>query len=200
MYGNGYGYNAMQGGMQGYGGGYGGMGGFQGGQGYSGMNDGYQSGGGGYGGRPGTGRVGGGAYGPRPMGGGGGFGGGFVGGRGQRMDQEFVEGKLFLGGLDNATTKETLLDYCSQWCVAVQRASNLMHLLLDCLVTLVKLAVKFLLRARKEIASSGGLLCPRLTSSSSPCYAQDTLSYLCFQGRGVRLCADGGARVRFCYL
>ena len=34
----------------------------------------------------------------------------------QRMDQEFVEGKLFLGGLDNATTKETLLEYCQQWC------------------------------------------------------------------------------------
>jgi hypothetical protein len=49
------------------------------------------------------------------MGGSGFGGGGFSGGRGQRMDQEFVEGKLFLGGLDNATTKETLLDYCSQW-------------------------------------------------------------------------------------
>ncbi|KAK9868052.1 hypothetical protein WJX84_004457 [Apatococcus fuscideae] len=31
------------------------------------------------------------------------------------MDSEFVEGKLFLGGLDNATTKETLLEYVSQW-------------------------------------------------------------------------------------
>lgn len=46
--------------------------------------------------------------GPRPGGGGGG------GGR-NRMDSEFVEGKLFLGGLDNATTKETLLEYVSQW-------------------------------------------------------------------------------------
>lgn len=44
--------------------------------------------------------------GPRPGGG---------GGR-NRMDSEFVEGKLFLGGLDNATTKETLLEYVSQWC------------------------------------------------------------------------------------
>ena len=33
------------------------------------------------------------------------------------MDSEFVEGKLFLGGLDNATTKENLLEYVSQWCV-----------------------------------------------------------------------------------
>ena len=44
--------------------------------------------------------------GPRPGG----------GGR-NRMDSEFVEGKLFLGGLDNATTKETLLEYVSQWSV-----------------------------------------------------------------------------------
>ena len=31
--------------------------------------------------------------------------------------EEFVQGKLFLGGLDNATTKDTLLNYCRQWCV-----------------------------------------------------------------------------------
>ena len=42
--------------------------------------------------------------GPRPGG----------GGR-NRMDSEFVEGKLFLGGLDNSTTRETLLEYVSQW-------------------------------------------------------------------------------------
>lgn len=29
--------------------------------------------------------------------------------------EDFVQGKLFLGGLDNATTKDTLLDYCRQW-------------------------------------------------------------------------------------
>lgn len=26
-----------------------------------------------------------------------------------------TEGKLFLGGLDNATTKESLQNYCLQW-------------------------------------------------------------------------------------
>lgn len=40
---------------------------------------------------------------------------GASGGPRPRMDQEFVEGKLFLGGLDNNTTKETLLEYCRQW-------------------------------------------------------------------------------------
>ena len=34
--------------------------------------------------------------------------------------EEFVQGKLFLGGLDNATTKDTLLDYCRQWYIARQ--------------------------------------------------------------------------------
>lgn len=28
----------------------------------------------------------------------------------------FTQGKLFLGGLDSSTTKETLLRYCSKWC------------------------------------------------------------------------------------
>ncbi len=52
--------------------------------------------------------------GPRPGG----------GGR-NRMDSEFVEGKLFLGGLDNATTKETLLAYVRQWCVdLLERAAS----------------------------------------------------------------------------
>ncbi|EIE22873.1 hypothetical protein COCSUDRAFT_66433 [Coccomyxa subellipsoidea C-169] len=109
MYGNSYGYNAMQGGMQGYGGGYGG---FQGGQGYGGMNDGFQGGGGGYSGRMGG--RGGGGFAPRPAGANG-MGGGMGGGPRPRMDQEFVEGKLFLGGLDNATSKEALLEYCGQW-------------------------------------------------------------------------------------
>lgn len=35
-------------------------------------------------------------------------------GPGQR-GVEFTEGKLFLGGLDNATTKESLQNYCLQW-------------------------------------------------------------------------------------
>lgn len=26
-----------------------------------------------------------------------------------------VQGKIFLGGLDNSTTKETLLQYCQEW-------------------------------------------------------------------------------------
>lgn len=29
--------------------------------------------------------------------------------------EDFVQGKLFLGGLDNATTMDTLLNYCRQW-------------------------------------------------------------------------------------
>ena len=36
-----------------------------------------------------------------------------AGGTGRR--EEFVQGKLFLGGLDNSTTKDTLLNYCRQW-------------------------------------------------------------------------------------
>ncbi len=95
--------------MQGYGGGYGG---FQGGQGYGGMNEGFQGGGGGYSGRMGG--RGGGGFAPRPAGANG-MGGGMGGGPRPRMDQEFVEGKLFLGGLDNATSKEALLEYCGQW-------------------------------------------------------------------------------------
>ena len=47
-------------------------------------------------------------------------GGSSYGGRGQgrggfRPEHDFVEGKLFLGGLDTQTTKETLVDYCTQW-------------------------------------------------------------------------------------
>ena len=30
-------------------------------------------------------------------------------------NHDFVEGKLFLGGLDTQTTKETLVEYCTQW-------------------------------------------------------------------------------------
>ena len=48
-------------------------------------------------------------------GGGGGYQGGRGGGRGTRADQDFVEGKLFVGGLDTQTTKETLVEYCQQW-------------------------------------------------------------------------------------
>ena len=115
MYGNGYGYGGgMAGGMQGYGGGYGAMGGYGGGQGYAGgMADGYASGGGGYAARPAGPGRGGGGYGARPAGG---MSGGEMGGGPRpRMDQSFVEGKLFLGGLDNTTSKETLLEYCGQW-------------------------------------------------------------------------------------
>lgn len=97
----GYGYN-MHGGMYGaYGGqmpGYGGM------QNY--MGEGYSNGG---------------AYGPR---GPGGRGGGAFGRQGDgggprsapvQRGSEYTEGKLFLGGLDNATTKESLYEYCTQW-------------------------------------------------------------------------------------
>jgi hypothetical protein len=97
----GYGYN-MHGGMYGsYGGqmpGYGGM------QNY--MGEGYSNGG---------------AYGPRGPGsrGGGGFGrqgdGGGPRSAPVQRGSEYTEGKLFLGGLDNATTKESLYEYCMQW-------------------------------------------------------------------------------------
>ena len=55
--------------------------------------------------------------GPRPafQGGGGGAGGG---GGFRRNDDQVVEGKLFLGGLDTSTTKQTLLEYVTQWCAA----------------------------------------------------------------------------------
>lgn len=63
--------------------------------------------GGGYGGRGGMGR------------GGSDYGGdgssSYGGGRGRRPEHDFVEGKLFLGGLDTQTTKETLVEYCTQW-------------------------------------------------------------------------------------
>ena len=109
---NGYGYGSygMQGGMQGYGGGYGGQmgGGYGGNQGYGGpMADGYGNGNAGYGARGGAGR-GGGGFGRQPDAG------GPRSGPGQR-GAEFTEGKLFLGGLDNATTKESLYEYCTQW-------------------------------------------------------------------------------------
>ncbi|DBA69944.1 TPA: hypothetical protein ACH3X2_012437 [Trebouxia sp. C0005] len=60
--------------------------------------------------------------GSRAMGGMGGMGRG-GGGRSMGLEdgvsngrrEEFVQGKLFLGGLDNATTKDTLLNYCRQW-------------------------------------------------------------------------------------
>ena len=66
--------------------------------------------GGGYGGRGGMGRGGSeyGGDGSSIYGGGG-------GGRGRRPEHDFVEGKLFLGGLDTQTTKETLVEYCTQW-------------------------------------------------------------------------------------
>eukprot|EP00976_Prorocentrum_cordatum_P060918 1176092-Prorocentrum_minimum.AAC.6 len=37
--------------------------------------------------------------------------------RGQRYDTTFSEGKLFLGGLDSRTSKQSLIDYCSPWFV-----------------------------------------------------------------------------------
>ena len=41
------------------------------------------------------------------------------GGTGQRrMDADHIEGKLFLGGLDNNTSKQSLLDYVTQWCAS----------------------------------------------------------------------------------
>lgn len=80
--------------------GYGGMG-----MGGMGMNQGM----GGYaGGRGGA--VGGRGARPAFQGAGGGGGGGV-----RRMDDQVVEGKLFLGGLDTNTTKQTLLEYVTQW-------------------------------------------------------------------------------------
>jgi hypothetical protein len=57
------------------------------------------------------------AYYEQPYGGGG-FGPSGAGprsGGGPRRDLTLTEGKLFLGGLDNSTSKETLLQYCQQW-------------------------------------------------------------------------------------
>ena len=49
-----------------------------------------------------------------------------------RGDGYSVEGKLFLGGLDNATTRQSLLDYVTQWwarrcCTAALDPSGTMH-------------------------------------------------------------------------
>lgn len=56
--------------------------------------------------------------------------GGRGGGRGGfRPEHDFVEGKLFLGGLDTQTTKETLVEYCTQWQVPCK---TLMTDLTDC--------------------------------------------------------------------
>jgi hypothetical protein len=44
--------------------------------------------------------------------------------RGQRYDTTSFEGKLFLGGLDSRTSKETLLEYCSPWWVHFARAQK----------------------------------------------------------------------------
>ena len=41
--------------------------------------------------------------------------------------EDFVQGKLFLGGLDNATTKDTLLDYCRQWYTLVFSSPSLLR-------------------------------------------------------------------------
>ena len=63
-----------------------------------------------------------GGFGGRGMGGMGGMGRGggarsmgFEDGGPPSRREDFVQGKLFLGGLDNATTKDTLLNYCRQW-------------------------------------------------------------------------------------
>ena len=44
-----------------------------------------------------------------------GRGAGRVGLTGPSRSATFVEGKLFLGGLDSTTTKESLLMYCTKW-------------------------------------------------------------------------------------
>lgn len=83
------------------------------------MGGSYGARGGGMGGR-GMGRGG------SDYGGEGGSYGGRGGGRGgYRPEHDFVEGKLFLGGLDTQTTKETLVNYCTQWC-AFNTISKLM--------------------------------------------------------------------------
>lgn len=40
---------------------------------------------------------------------------GFGGGPRQRHDTTFVEGKLFIGGLDSISTRESVEAYCQQW-------------------------------------------------------------------------------------
>lgn len=47
-----------------------------------------------------------------PMGGGGR---GFGGGAQQQRRENFVAGKVFLGGVDDNLTQEALQQYCSQW-------------------------------------------------------------------------------------
>lgn len=39
------------------------------------------------------------------------------GGGGQQNRDTFKEGRIFVGGLNYATTKDGLRDYCSKWCV-----------------------------------------------------------------------------------
>ncbi len=64
--------------------------------------------------------------------GGGGMGGG-MGGRGgggpalppgQRYDTQSIDGKLFLGGLDISSTKDSVVEYCQQWWVAGGRGGR----------------------------------------------------------------------------
>ena len=50
-----------------------------------------------------------------------------VGAGGPPRGEHGVEGKLFLGGLDNATSKQSLLDYVSQWCARLPRLELLSH-------------------------------------------------------------------------
>lgn len=37
------------------------------------------------------------------------------GGRGRRLETDFVAGKIFLGGLDSKTTSNTVMEYVAQW-------------------------------------------------------------------------------------
>lgn len=48
--------------------------------------------------------------------GGGGMGGGRGMGPGRSRLEDFVEGKLFIGGLEPNMTREDLESYCSGWC------------------------------------------------------------------------------------
>jgi len=56
------------------------------------------------------------------------------GGRPVRYDTTFSEGKCFLGGLDTRTSKESLHEYCSPWCVVQTRVLTLLE---KCLRNLV---------------------------------------------------------------